>query len=587
MPVPAGTADGDFLVAVVANAGTAGPATPTGWTRPYGASAGSGQFCSVFTAPYSAGLTRAFTNAASLAVAVCGAYYEAGKSVTLDGAAVATVNTTNNTTLPTGAPTTGLVAGDFEVLAYAWTGNAAWSAAAAAGSTRDLAAVNGTTPRAALGHNNTTSLGASTACVAFAQTLAASSSRKTGVGILLRSVIFADLSGAAAGSGAPDAVLSARRALSGAAEGASSVTADLTSYSSITYQDLTGASGGVASIGTAFLWSGGGEYGTAVWGATGVTVITGGPPPPGPKYVTGSATATATATAAVSRRRALTVATAGAATTFAVLSKSTVLRNLTGATAGAATTTAAPTRRRRIVAVAAGVATVAGAPTRRRSLTVASGGVASTTALLGRRRVLVAGAAGVGTAAGAVRARRVLTAAAAGKATTQGSVDKAGSVFRPLVGTSAGQATSAGVASRRRRLVAASAGSATILAVPSRRRSLTVSVVGQATVTAAPSRRKSLLATSAGRATASGVISAIGAGVPLTSVIWVDDHFEMGTIVTVDFRWTDGTLWGESGTEYGSGSFVLWGEGRFQRTGDHPQVVWEDDVFKEAEAVGT
>ena len=206
MPVPVGTADGDFLVAVVANAGTAGPATPAGWARPYGASAGSGQFCSVFTATYSAGLTRAFTNAASAAVAVCGAYYEAGAAVALYGAPVATVNTTNNTTLPTGAPTTGVFAGGFEVLAYAHAA-APTITTTATGSTIDLRAVNGTSCTAILGHNNTTSLGASTACVAFSHTLSGNANRKTGVGVLLRGVIVKDLTGAASGSSAPSALL--------------------------------------------------------------------------------------------------------------------------------------------------------------------------------------------------------------------------------------------------------------------------------------------------------------------------------------------------------------------------------------------
>ena len=218
MPVPAAVADGDFLVAVVTNAGTSGPAAPTGWTRPYSVSAGSGQCCSIFTATYSAGLTRAFTNAASAAVAVCGAYFEASRTVGLDVTPVATVNTTNNTTLPTGAPTTGTLAGDFEVLAYSHTA-APTIATTATGSTIDLRAVNGTACTAILGHNNTTSLGASTACTAFSHTLSASNTRKTGVGILLRSVVYKALTGAAGGSSAPSGTLSKKVSLAGAALG--------------------------------------------------------------------------------------------------------------------------------------------------------------------------------------------------------------------------------------------------------------------------------------------------------------------------------------------------------------------------------
>jgi hypothetical protein len=188
MPLPIGVADSDLLLAVVANAGTTGPAAPTGWTSVYAASAGSGQCCSIFTAPYSPGLGLAFTNAASAAVAVCGAYYEAGRIISLDVAPVATTSTTNNTALPTGAPTTGLVAGDFEVLAYSHTA-APTITTTASGSTINLRAVNGTSCTAILGHNTTTSLGASTACTAFSHTLSASNARKTGVGILLKATV--------------------------------------------------------------------------------------------------------------------------------------------------------------------------------------------------------------------------------------------------------------------------------------------------------------------------------------------------------------------------------------------------------------
>ncbi len=189
MPVSVGVADGDFLVAVVTNAGTTGPAAPTGWTRNYSASAGSGQCCSVYTAPYSAGLTRSFTNAASAAIAVCGAYYQVGAEISLDGAPVATINTTNNTTLPTGAPTTGPAAGDFEVLAYSYTSNTITISTVATGSTIDLSAVGIVAIRAVLGHNNNANLGASTATTAFSHTLSAANTRKTGVGILLKATL--------------------------------------------------------------------------------------------------------------------------------------------------------------------------------------------------------------------------------------------------------------------------------------------------------------------------------------------------------------------------------------------------------------
>lgn len=499
MPVPAGTADGDLLVAVVANAGTAGPATPTGWTLRYGASAGSGQFCAVFTAPYSAGLTRAFTNAASAAVAVCGAYYEAGRTMLLDGAAVATVNTTNNTTLPTGAPTTGTTAGDFEVLAYAHTA-APTVTTTATGSTIDLRAVNGTACTAILGHNNTTSLGASTACVAFSHTLSANQNRKTGVGVLLRSVIVKELAGAAAGGSVPAGEVSklVPRDLTGGATGSAGVGADL-SVILRPVRDLTGAATGRGQIGTAFLWGGGGTYGTAVWGSSGVTVITGGPLPPGPKDLYAIADGVAVASGAVD--------------------KAISVRDLTGASAGIGAASASPARRRPLVAASAGVAVEVGT----------------------------------------VTARRRLVAAADGVATAAGFVDIAGSIFRPLFGGSVGRATAAGSASRRRALAASSLGRATLTASPSRRRPLaSTAVLGRATTTALLQRKRALASTSVvGRATAAGVVSILPQ-LPLTSVIWVVDHFEMSR----------------------TGTLVLWGDYTFLTSGDHAQVIWEEDEFK-------
>lgn len=183
-----GSAAGDVVVLFVANAGTAGPAAPVGWTRYRNAdSAGTGQSITTFTAPWSAGLTGSFTNAASVAAWACNSYSGANSVAMTDGAGAVTSSTTNNTTLPTGAPTTGAVAGDYEVLGYAFT-SAATISGVAAGSTIDATQANSTSISAVLGHNNTTSLGASTATTAFSQTLSASNTRKTGVGVLLQAL---------------------------------------------------------------------------------------------------------------------------------------------------------------------------------------------------------------------------------------------------------------------------------------------------------------------------------------------------------------------------------------------------------------
>jgi hypothetical protein len=176
------------VVLFVANAGTAGPAAPVGWTRYRNAdSAGTGQSITTFTAPWSAGLTGSFTNAASVAAWACNSYSGANSVVMTDGAGAVTSSTTNNTTLPTGAPTTGVVAGDYEVLGYAFT-SAGTVSVVAAGSTIDATQANSTSISAVLGHNNTTSLGASTATTAFSQTLSASNTRKTGVGVLIQAL---------------------------------------------------------------------------------------------------------------------------------------------------------------------------------------------------------------------------------------------------------------------------------------------------------------------------------------------------------------------------------------------------------------
>lgn len=311
--------------------------------------------------------------------------------------------------------------------------------------------------------------------------------------------IFRQLTGATAGTAAPNALLTTRRRLTGGAGGLATVTVTL-SVILRPVRDLIGAAAGRGQIGTAFLWGGGGVYGTAVWGATGVTIITGGPLPPGPKNLIGYA--------------------AGQTAVSATLSKGVSVRLLVGAAVGTSSTTAAPSRRRQLVAAAAGTSTEVGT----------------------------------------VTARRRLVAAAVGVTSVLGFVDIAGSVFRPIFGSSVGRTTAAGAVARRRALAAASAGAATVIAVPSRRRPLASSaVLGRATVIAVPSRKIALLApTVIGRATASGAVTILPQ-IPLTSVIWVVDHFEMSRT---------------------TGTHVLWGDFAFLTSGEHPQVVWEEDEFK-------
>lgn len=183
--VPTGTVPSDILILAVANAGTAGPTTAAGWTlvRPTD-SAGSGQSITCFWARYTPALTLSFINAASAAAWCCNSYSGGDVFVPIDTSAAAS-NTTNNTTLPTGAPTSGAQAGDYEVLCYCWT-SAATISAVASGSTIDKTQANGTSVSCAIGHNNTTSINGSTATSAFSQTLSASNRAKTGVGILLR-----------------------------------------------------------------------------------------------------------------------------------------------------------------------------------------------------------------------------------------------------------------------------------------------------------------------------------------------------------------------------------------------------------------
>lgn len=183
--LPAGTTDGDVLVVAIAEGNVSGPAAPSGWTVYGPFSAGTGQSLSIYTALYSASLTLSFTNIAASAAWVCNAYFEAGSAMALDGTPVAASSATSNTTMPTGAPTTGAAAGDYEILAYAWTSNTTISGVAS-GSTIDRTQANGASPSVALGHNNTNPLGASTTVTAFSQTLSGANTRKTGVGLLLR-----------------------------------------------------------------------------------------------------------------------------------------------------------------------------------------------------------------------------------------------------------------------------------------------------------------------------------------------------------------------------------------------------------------
>jgi hypothetical protein len=313
--------------------------------------------------------------------------------------------------------------------------------------------------------------------------------------------VYKNLTGATAGTASPSALLTTRRRLTGGATGQGTVAVTLGRIPR-PVRELTGAAQGRGQIGTAFLWGGGGLYGEAsgsVWGATGVTVITGGPLPPGPKNLIGYA--------------------AGGAFVGADLTKGTSYRALVGEAAGASATTATPTRRRPLVAASAGRATIAGPLT----------------------------------------ARRRLVAAAAGTTTAAGFVDIAGSIFRPIFGTAAGRTTIAGVATARRRLVAATAGTATVTAVPSRRRPLaSAAVLGRATTTAVIQRKKALAGASAlGRATVAGAVTKLPQ-LPLTSVIWVVDHFEMGRV----------------------GTHVLWGDDQFRLTEPGGQVIWEEETFK-------
>jgi len=186
--LPTGCTTGDYIVVALTNAGTTGGSMipGVGWSQLYAASAGSGQFLTVWGAAYDSRLgTPSVSNAASVAAWVCNSYFQAGTQVLLDlnTNVVGATNTTNNTTMATGAPTSGPSGLDYEVLAYGWSSSA--TITAASGMTIDRQQANSTSCSAALGHNNTNPLPASTACTAFAPTISAASNRKSGVGLCL------------------------------------------------------------------------------------------------------------------------------------------------------------------------------------------------------------------------------------------------------------------------------------------------------------------------------------------------------------------------------------------------------------------
>ena len=464
-------------------------------------------------------------------------------------------------------------------------------------------------------------LGTSTAAgaVRARRSLVGGGAGSSGTSVTLSRYTARWLTGSALGRATPSALLTRFRPLTGGSVGRATATGTIGVFLR-PVRELTGAATGKGTVGTDFKWGNGQLYGAAstIWGATGVTIITGGPPPPGPKNLYATADGVSVTTASPTRRRPLVAATAGTAvvtasptrrrpliaasagsatvtatlskivfrnlaglavgtsTTTATISKSTVFRNLAGLAVGTSSTTATPTRRRSLVVASVGTSAVTVALTRRRALVAASAGVATVTAAPGRKRVLVASAVGLSSTTAAVSAKRRLVAASAGAATTLASVDIAGSIYRALFGASVGRATNTGQTTRRRALIAASVGVSVTSGSPTRRRSMTVSALGRATVTAVPSRKLAMVALSAGRATVIAIptrrrpLIAVSAGqatttgavdiitIPLTSVIWVVDHFEQGT----------------------TGTLVLWDTSVFQTSGDHAQVIWEEDVFK-------
>ena len=380
MPVPTGVADGDFLIAAVGTATTTTPNAPTGWTKSTVATAGTAHAVSVYTARYSTGLTRSFTNVAAAASAVCNAYYWPNKTVLLDVAAVAATSATNNATMPTGAPTTGPVADDFEALAYCWTANVTLSTPAS-GSTINITQANGTTLRVAMGRNDIDNLPANATVTAFSQTLSGSSTRKAGFGILLKAVVYKEISGTSSGSAPVSGVISKTPAPTGG------------------YKDISGTADGVASNAT-------------------VT-------PTRKRALTVSASSVSTVSAQLSASKTLGSRTSnGTSTASALIS---VKQTLSATSNGVSTAAATATRKRALTAGSSGIASTTVNLTRRRSLTGTSNAVASTGATVIRaKRALVAASSGVSSTVATPIARRALVATSSGVALATGTVQKAG-----------------------------------------------------------------------------------------------------------------------------------------------------------------
>lgn len=221
--LPSGTTDGDFVVVALMSAGGT-PVTvpaPAGWTR-FLTTITASSYLAMYTAPFSASLTLTFAAAGASTTTpwVCSSYTPptAGQAIEVDGTPVGVVTATSDATLLTGAPTTGSVAGDYEVLAYGIASSVAF-AAVAAGSTIDRLQVIGPSlfTSAIMGHNNTASLPATTTVTAFNHTLTSSYANKAGVGLLLRAVValsYRNLVGSAAGVATVSVTISRRRALS-------------------------------------------------------------------------------------------------------------------------------------------------------------------------------------------------------------------------------------------------------------------------------------------------------------------------------------------------------------------------------------
>lgn len=557
--LPTSTVAGDMLVVAVTNAGTAGPSAPTGWTLRYNASAGSGQFFSVYTATYSASLTLNFTNASSVAAWACDAYFEAGSVVYID-AVTSAINATNNTTMasPT-ATATGNVAGDYVVLAYGWTSSATISTVAT-GSTIDRTQANGSSCSTALGHANAT-LAANGASTAYSQTLSASNGRKSMVTLLLLAIPtptvpfqpIDDFVGGAAGvlntskwsswgSGqtmwasppADGALLIGPSGASGSYGGILSVPpgsaatfvgryayiwfrsrlnnvagtlqsfqieVDGSNYIEIRHADGNlqanqNVAGTQTQIAT-IAWPGAGQDWVRIHESGGVT------------YWMYSATR-GTWTLLVRRPNPITltaafiniyagcyqaVASPGAAY-FGYLNVPILTPN--SASAGVASSSAALSRRRGLAGASAGVATVSVTLSRRRSLSAASAGVATASGALGRRRALVGASAGVAVVSGAI-----------GATTPAPTVPSTAVLGTPLsllgrIKLGAPLAVRAVLG-----LSGAAIGLATTTAVLSKytARALSGASSGRATVAATLSARRALSGTSSGQATAVGTIS--------------------------------------------------------------------------------